>query len=105
MSRSALEALRQDAGDVVRERADARPRPVSVAAGDNDRIPRIFLGTADLLVLVFAFLAAHALAPSMQRWLLPGGLLYPVLPAIFPIPAAPTADFPELSEVIWLLIA
>ena len=107
MSRSApsVEAIRQDAGDVARDRSAARPVPVSVAAGDDDRIPRVFLGAADLLVLVFAFLAAHALAPSLQRSLLPGGLLYPALPAIFPLPAAPTSAFPPLSEVIWLLVA
>jgi exopolysaccharide biosynthesis polyprenyl glycosylphosphotransferase len=107
MSRSApsIEAIRQDAGDATCDRAAARPAPLSVAAGDDDRIPRVFLGAADLLVLVFAFLAANALAPSMQRWLLPGGVLYPYLPAIFPIPAAPTSEFPPLSQVIWLLVA
>jgi exopolysaccharide biosynthesis polyprenyl glycosylphosphotransferase len=106
MNRSApsVEAIRQDAGAAARDRA-AAVRPVAVAAGDDDRIPRVFLGTADLLVLVFAFLAANALAPSLQRWLLPGGVLYPYLPAIFPIPAAPTSEFPPLSQVIWLLVA
>ena len=107
MSRSApsVEAIRQDAGDATRDRAAARPVPLSVAAGDDDRIPRIFLGAADLVVLVFAFLAANALAPALQRALLPGGLLYPALPGIFPIPDAPTSAFPPLSEVIWLLVA
>ena len=106
MSRTApsVEAIRQDAGAATSDRA-AAVRPVWVAAGDDDRIPRVFLGAADLLVLVLAFLAANALAPSMQRWLLPGGVLYPVLPDIFPIPAAPTSEFPPLSQVIWLLIA
>lgn len=80
-------------------------RAASVAAGDNDRIPRIFLGAADLVVLGFAFLAAHALAPAVQRAFLPGGLYYGLLPAIFPIPSAPTSAFPPLSEVIWLLVA
>ena len=100
-----IEAIRHDGGR-AREGLAAAPAPLlSVAAGDDDRIPRLFLGTADIVVLLFAFLAAHSLAPSMQRWLLPGGLLYPALPGIFPIPAAPTSAFPELSEVIWLLIA
>ena len=105
MSRSApsVEAIRQDSGDVTRNRAAARPVPV--AAGDDDRIPRIFLGAADLLVLVLAFLAATALAPALQRALLPGGLLYPALPGIFPLPEVPTSDFPQRSEVIWLLVA
>src|SRR5688572_29126739 len=107
MSRSApsVEAIRHDAGAAARDRAAVRPAPVSVAAGDDDRIPRIFLGAADLLVLVLAFLAAHALAPAMQLALLPGGVLYPALPDIFPIPDMPTAAFPPLSEVIWLLVA
>jgi exopolysaccharide biosynthesis polyprenyl glycosylphosphotransferase len=94
--------MRQDAG--ARDRA-AAVRPVSVAAGDDDRMPRVFLGAADLMVLLLAFLAANALAPSMQRWLLPGGLLYPMLPDIFPIPTAPTSEFPPLSQVLWLLAA
>jgi exopolysaccharide biosynthesis polyprenyl glycosylphosphotransferase len=100
-----IEAIRHDGGR-AREGVATAPAPMlSVAAGDDDRIPRLFLGTTDTVVLLFAFLSAHSLAPSMQRWLLPGGLLYPALPGIFPIPAAPTSDFPELSELIWLLIA
>jgi len=77
----------------------------SVASGGNDRIPRIFLGAADLVVLGFAFLAANALAPAVQRSFFPGGLLYGMLPAIFPVPPAPTPAFPPLSEVIWLFLA
>ena len=101
-----IEAIRRDTDGRARDGVATDAVPLgSIAAGDDDRIPRLFLGTADSLVLLFAFLAAHSLAPSMQRWLLPGGLLYPALPGIFPIPAAPTSDFPELSEVIWLLIA
>ena len=80
-------------------------RAVFVAAGDNDRIPRIFFGAADLVVLGLAFLAAHALAPAVQRSFFPGGLLYGLLPAIFPIPPAPTPAFPPLAEVIWLFLA
>ena len=95
-------------GDVARQRAAAvRPAAVSVAAGANDRFPRIFLGAADVTVLVFAFVAAKSLAPAVHLALLPGGFLYPALPGIFPIPAAPTPtqQFPAFSEVIWLLIA
>ena len=77
----------------------------SVAAGDDDSIPRIFLGVADLAVLTLAFLSAHYLAPSVQRSFLPGGVLYGFLPAIFPVPAMPTPEFPPLSEVTWLLVA
>jgi exopolysaccharide biosynthesis polyprenyl glycosylphosphotransferase len=108
MSRNApsVEAIRQDAGAAARDRA-AAVRPVSVAAGDDDRIPRIFLGAADVVVLVLAFVAAKSLAPAVHLALLPGGFLYPALPDIFPIPAAPTPtqQFPAFSEVIWLLIA
>jgi exopolysaccharide biosynthesis polyprenyl glycosylphosphotransferase len=99
---SSLEAVRHDRRSAAGEDDHTA---TSIAAGDDDRIPRLFLGSADLAVLVIAFLAAHALAPSMQRALLPGGLLYPALPGIFPIPAAPTSDFPPLDEVIWLLVA
>ncbi len=43
----------------------------------------------------------------MHLALLPGGLLYPLLPGIFPIPGAPTPteQFPAFSESIWLLVA
>jgi exopolysaccharide biosynthesis polyprenyl glycosylphosphotransferase len=104
---SSIEAIGHN-GDVARQRAAAvRPAAVSVAAGANDRIPRIFLGAADVTVLVFAFVAAKSLAPAVHLALLPGGFLYPALPGIFPIPAAPTPtqQFPAFSEVIWLLIA
>jgi exopolysaccharide biosynthesis polyprenyl glycosylphosphotransferase len=105
---ASIKAIRRDDGAVARQRAvAARPAPVSVAAGDDDRIPRIFLGAADVAVLVLAFAAAKSLAPAMHLALLPGGLLYPALPAILPIPAAPTPteQFPAFSEVIWLLVA
>ena len=71
-------------------------RAMSVAAGDSDRIPRIFLGAADLVVLGFAFLAAHALAPAVQRSCFPGGQLNRMLPAIFPVPPPPTPAIPPL---------
>ncbi len=103
-----VEAIRRDEGDVARARAAAaRLAPVSVAAGDDDRIPRIFLGAADVAILVFTFVVAKSFAPTLHLALLPGGVLYPVLPAIFPIPAAPTptAEFPALSEWAWLLVA
>jgi len=76
-----------------------------VAAGDDDRIPRIFLGVADLVVLTLAFFAAHYFAPSVQRSFLPGGVLSGFLPAVFPLPDTPTPMFPSLSEVVWLLVA
>ena len=101
-----IEAIRRDDG--VRQRASSTlTTPVSIAAGANDRIPRIFLAAADLAVLVLTFAAAKSFAPVMHLALLPGGLLYPLLPAIFPIPAAPTPTehFPAFSEVIWLLVA
>ena len=77
----------------------------SVAAGDDDTIPRIFLGVADLVVLALAFLTAHSIAPAVQRSFLPGGVLDGFLPAVFPVPATPTPAFPPLSEVMWLLVA
>src|SRR5687768_11228818 len=102
-----VEMIRHGDADAADRAAVAAAAPLSVAAGDDDRIPRIFLGAADIAVLAFAFLAAHALAPVMHLALLPGGLLYPALPGIFPIPTTPTptSAFPALSEVIWLLIA
>ncbi len=87
------------------ETAVASRDAVSVAAGDDDKIPRIFLGVADLVVLALAFLTAHAVAPVVQRSFLPGGVLDGFLPAIFPMPAMPTPEFPPLAEVIWLLVA
>ncbi len=77
----------------------------SVAAGDDDRIPRIFLGGADLVVLTLAFFAAHYFAPRVQRSLLPGGILSGFLPAIFQLPDTPSPLFPPLAEVSWLLVA
>ena len=91
-----VEAIRRDGGDVARD-IDVPAAPVTVAAGDDDRIPRIFLAAVDLTVLAAAFLAAHTLAPDLQRWLLPGGLLSPALPAFFPVPTAPTVAFAPLS--------
>ncbi|MBI2829345.1 MAG: sugar transferase [Acidobacteria bacterium] len=104
---NSVEAISRGGAGVARggpaATATARAAP-PVAAGDDDRIPRVFLGAGDLLVLVLAFLAAHYFAPAVQGLLLPGGLL--PLPAIFPAPQAPTPDlFRPLSEVIWLLMA
>ena len=84
----------------------ARPHaePV-VAGGDDDRIPRLFLGVCDLGLLTLSFLAANYFAPSIQRALLPGGALHGLLPAIFPIPPSPTAAFPPLADFIWMLAA
>jgi exopolysaccharide biosynthesis polyprenyl glycosylphosphotransferase len=95
-------------GGRARDGLAATPAPLlSVAAGDDDRIPRIFLGAVDVTILVLTFVVAKGLAPFLHLALLPGGALYPVLPAIFPIPAAPTptAEFPALSEWAWLLAA
>jgi exopolysaccharide biosynthesis polyprenyl glycosylphosphotransferase len=104
---SSFGAIRRDESYAAGPAAPAVSAPVTIAAGDTDRIPRIFLGAADVGMLVFTFLAAHSLAPAMHLALLPGGLLYPVLPGIFPIPSTPTptSAFPARSEVIWLLIA
>ena len=77
----------------------------AVAAGDDDRIPRVFLASADLVALAVAFLVAYALSPAVQRSFLPGGLLDGFLPDIFPVPSAPTPVFPPLSELIWILVA
>jgi exopolysaccharide biosynthesis polyprenyl glycosylphosphotransferase len=103
-----VEAIARDEGDVARLHAAAAPvAQVSVAAGADDRIPRIFLGAVDVAILVFTFVVAKSFAPTLHLALLPGGVLYPALPAIFPIPAAPTptAEFPALSEWAWLLVA
>jgi exopolysaccharide biosynthesis polyprenyl glycosylphosphotransferase len=78
---------------------------VAIPAGADDRIPRIFLGAGDLAVLALTFVAAAEYAPIIQRLLLPGGPFYGLLPAVFPIPTAPTTEFPPLSELIWLLVA
>lgn len=80
------------------------PAPLSVPWGGNDRIPRLFLGMGDLVVLGLAFVAANAYAPAIQRLLLPGGLLSGVLPSVLPTPALARPElFPSPSEVIWLL--
>ena len=77
----------------------------SVAAGDDDRIPRTFLGAADLAVLALTFLTAYAVAPAVQQALLPGGAFAGWLPAVFPVPTAPVTAFPPLTEIVWLFIA
>lgn len=77
----------------------------AVAAGDDDRLPRVFLASADLVALVVTFLAAYAVSPAVQRSFLPGGLLDGFLPDIFPVPSAPTPAFPPLSELVWILAA
>ena len=100
-----VEAIRRDEHDVAHGPDDSGPVPATIAAGAHDRIPRVFLGVADVAVLMVAFLAAQSFAPDMQRALLPGGLLSPILPTFLPVPAAPTSGFPTLSEVVWLLIA
>lgn len=94
----------------ARPSADARavtartPR-VSVPAGDDDRIPRTFLAAADVAVLALSFLAAAALAPAVQRSLLPGGPFAGLLPTVFPLPSEPMLPFPTTGEIVWLLIA
>jgi exopolysaccharide biosynthesis polyprenyl glycosylphosphotransferase len=78
----------------------------TIPAGGDDRIPRIFLGAADLLVLGLALLGANRFAPDVQRLLLPGGLLGGVLPAWLRMPPVPRPEsFPALAEVVWLLPA
>ena len=77
----------------------------AVAAGDDDRIPRVFLASADLVALAAAFLTAYAVSPAVQRSFLPGGLLDGFLPDVFPVPSAPTPVFPPLSELTWILVA
>jgi exopolysaccharide biosynthesis polyprenyl glycosylphosphotransferase len=104
----AVEAIRRDDGAVSRPRdAAALPAHAAVAAGGDDRIPRIFLGAADVVILGSTFVIAKSVAPLLHLALLPGGALYPLLPAIFPIPSAPTPteEFPALSEWVWLLVA
>ena len=77
---------------------------MSVPWGGNDRIPRLFLGMGDLVVLGLAFVAANAYAPLVQRLLLPGGMLSGVLPSVFPTPTLARPElFPSPPEVIWLL--
>ncbi|HEY5619791.1 MAG TPA: sugar transferase [Vicinamibacterales bacterium] len=84
--------------------ATGLPASVPVPWGGDDRIPRLFLGTGDLMVLGLALVAASLYAPSIQRLLLPGGLLNGVLPSAFPTPIAARPElFPPLSEVVWLL--
>jgi exopolysaccharide biosynthesis polyprenyl glycosylphosphotransferase len=106
---SASRALRHaDAGTAGEDgevtRWETRVGDPGIAAGDNDRIPRIFLGTADLVVLGLALLAADRFAPAVQQLLLSSGLLDRLLPAMFRLPAMPRPElFPVLSEVIWLL--
>ncbi|MBI4887697.1 MAG: sugar transferase [Acidobacteria bacterium] len=82
----------------------ARPA-TPIAAGEEDRIPRVFLGLADLAILTLTFVLAQLAAPSVQRLFLRGGLLEGVLPAVFPLPPGPRPElFPPLTEVSWLLI-
>ena len=101
---SSIEAARHHG--VMRQRVPAaKSAHLAAAAGDDDRIPRIFLGAADLAVLALSFFAANSLAPAVQMALLPGGSLYPMFPEFFPVPDTPTSAFPPLAEVIWLLIA
>ena len=108
MSKTSTEAIGHR-GAAAASSAQAATGPsrgaASIAAGDDDRIPRIFLGVADLIALAAAFLTAHAVSPAVQRSFLPGGVLDGFLPAIFPVPATPAPAFPPLSEVVWLLVA
>lgn len=76
----------------------------TIAGGDTDRIPRIFLGAGDVAALTAAFFAANRLAPDVQRLFLSGGLLEGTLRALLPVPAVARPElFPPLSEIIWLL--
>jgi exopolysaccharide biosynthesis polyprenyl glycosylphosphotransferase len=85
---------------VAAERDQADP----AAAGNDETIPRTFLGLMDLSVLGLAFLAARVVAPMVQHLLLPSEWLQ-AFPVKLGLPKAPTTDFPSLSSVAWVFAA
>jgi exopolysaccharide biosynthesis polyprenyl glycosylphosphotransferase len=74
-------------------------------AADDEAIPRAFLAVADLVVLGAAFVLSRVAAPPIQRLLLPGGPLHISLGMGVPFPAGPSAVFPPLASVLWVLAA
>jgi exopolysaccharide biosynthesis polyprenyl glycosylphosphotransferase len=71
------------------------------AAGHDETIPGIFLALFDVVALVFAFLMTGAMAPWVQRLLLPSGPLRLSLPVWLVLPGGP-AEFPALVGYSWV---
>src|SRR5258706_2906519 len=76
--------------------AGAAPLARPGAAGHDETTPGIFLALVDVVALVFAFLMTGAMAPWVQRLLLPSGPLRLSLPAWLVLPGGP-AEFPALA--------
>ena len=73
------------------------------AAGHAEAIPRAFLAVGDAGTLVLAFLLARALAPGIQKLLLPTGPLGLSLPAWLAVPYSASLDpWPSLASVAWM---
>ena len=94
---SAIAAARGLRLDTAPDAADAR------AAGHDETIPRSFLILVDVLVLVLAFLTAYLAAPPAQRLLVSSSPLQLGLRGMLSVPGTPTAAFPPLFSMFWVL--
>jgi exopolysaccharide biosynthesis polyprenyl glycosylphosphotransferase len=82
-----------------------RAAAVPAAAGQDEKIPRLFLILFDVAALALAFAATRIVAPWVQWLLIPSGPLGLSLPAWLSLPESfNPAEFPTLSSVAWVLV-
>ena len=77
---------------------------MTIAAGNDETIPRTFLALADIGALGLAFIITGSIAPWVQ-WLLllPSSPLRLSLPTWLSLPGSPSFDrFPSLLSMVWV---
>jgi exopolysaccharide biosynthesis polyprenyl glycosylphosphotransferase len=103
-STSHTNIVRSPSAAAVPRAAAAADVAVTVAAGNDETIPRVFLALADIGALGFAFIVTGLIAPWVQWLLLPSGPFGLSLPARLALPSSAGFDhFPPTFSMLWVL--